>query len=95
MPELVAVRVGLAKDAAHEHIELVGYQSDHLKAEPVMVPQERILQKEALGEKFWVTVDGERTDLVGGKCPACGIEPYLRTAKDEGDKERLRDLPPG
>ncbi|MCA1834770.1 MAG: hypothetical protein ABR548_09455 [Actinomycetota bacterium] len=95
MPEIVAVRPEQGKDGQHEHVGLLGYHSDHLKSEPIMVPPQRIIDKEALGEKFWVTIDGERTDLVVGKCPVCSIEPYLRTAADSGDTERLLELPPG
>ena len=95
VPELVAVRLEPGKDGRHEHVGLVGYHSDHLRVEPIMIPPERIFQKEALGEKFWVTIDGQRVDVVRGACPVCGQEPYVRTAADTGDTERLMELPPG
>jgi hypothetical protein len=95
VPELVAVRLEPGRDGKHDHVGLVGYHSDHLKTEPVMVPPQRVFEKQALGEKFWVTVDGQRTDLVPGACPVCGAEPYIRTAADSGEAERLLELPQG
>lgn len=96
MPELVAVRLEPGEDGHHEHVGLVGYHSDHLKhAEPIMVAPDRIFAKQALGESFWVMLDGRRVDVVPGACPVCGTTPYVRTAADSGDGERLMELPPG
>ena len=93
MPEIVAVRLKPAEDGEHEHVDLLAYHSTHLKTEPIFVVPDRIPDKEILGEKFWVTVDGQRADIVIGKCPVCGLEPYPRTSADTTDVERLKDLP--
>ncbi|HVL89497.1 MAG TPA: hypothetical protein VM841_04595 [Actinomycetota bacterium] len=92
--KVVASRLEQA-DAKHDHVELVGYHSLHLAAEPIMLSPERVIQLTALGSRFYI-VDGDAEhDVVEGKCPLCGHEPYLRTKGDQGDEQKLMNLPPG
>ncbi len=93
MPEIVAVRLKPAEDGEHEHVDLLGYHSTHLKTEPVMVAPNRIRENAIVGEKYWVTVNGERADITFGACPICGMQPYPRASADSGDVERLKELP--
>lgn len=94
MPEIVAIRTGLAdRPPEHQHVVLVGYFTPHIPHEPLMIAPARIKEKMLVLEKFWITVDGEKVDVVTGTCPVCGEEPYLRTAKDSGDTELLKNLP--
>jgi hypothetical protein len=94
MPEVVARRMELADDGRHEHVALVGYHSDHLTSgEPITIDVGRVLSKTATGERFFVkTADGE-AEIVAGKCPVCGHEPYLRTSADAEGEEKLLVLP--
>jgi hypothetical protein len=93
VPEIVAVRLKLADDGAHEHVDLLGYHSTHLKTEPVMVAPQRIRDNAILGESYWVTANGERAEIIFKECPVCGLEPYPRTSLDSGDVEHLKELP--
>lgn len=92
--KVVSARIEQA-DASHDHVELVGYHSPHLAAEPIMLSTERVLQLTALGERFFVVEGETEHDIVSGKCPDCGHEPYLRTKGDSGDEQKLLALPPG
>ena len=94
MPEVVAVRKKESDDRTHDHVDLVGYHTDHLTSgEPIMVSTERVINK-MLYVRFWTkTLAGEETDLVSGKCSVCGHEPYLRTAADAENEEKLLALP--
>lgn len=92
MPEIVSVRLQQAEDAEHEHVALLGYHSTHLKTEPVMIAPGRVRENEVLGEKYWVTVDGQRVDLAFGACRVCGV-PTVGTAADSGETEYLKHLP--
>ena len=93
MPEVVRVRLKETDDQSHYHVDLVGYQSDHIEAEPITISTERVIEK-MLYIRFWMkTLAGEETDLVSGKCSVCGHEPYLRTAADGEKEEHLLDLP--
>lgn len=92
MPEIVARRMALADDRTHEHIELVGYYSDHLKTEPIMVSIPRALQI-AILDPLWMTTPEGRADVVEGKCPTCGHAPHVRTTADAGVEEKLLSLP--
>ena len=93
MPEVVRVRLKETDDQSHYHVDLVGYESEHIEGEPIMVATERVIEK-MLYNRFWMkTLAGEETDLVSGKCSVCGHEPYLRTAADGELEEHLLDLP--
>lgn len=92
--DVVSVRVEQA-DAHHDHVDLVGCYSVHIAMEPIMLSTERTLQRIALGEKFVVKDGDAEIELVSGKCPECGHEPYLRTAADQGDEQKLMGLPRG
>lgn len=93
MPEVVAIRTKAPESRDHTHVELVGYHTDHVKGEPIMISTERAISK-MLYERFWMkTLDGQETDLISGKCSVCGHEPYLRTKADAEDEEHLLDLP--
>lgn len=94
MPEIVAIRTEPAdRGPEHEHVVLVGYFTPHIPHEPLMIAPDRIGEKMLVLEKFWITVDGEKVDVVDGECPICGEKPYLRTAKDSGETELLKNLP--
>ncbi|HEX9695028.1 MAG TPA: hypothetical protein VGB64_01790 [Actinomycetota bacterium] len=92
--KVVSSRVEQA-DADHDHVELVGYHSPHLAAEPIMLSPDRVLQLISLGERFFVQDGDAEHDLVDGTCPVCGRAPYLRTKGDQGDEQKLAALPPG
>lgn len=94
MPEIVSRRLAQV-DAGHDHVDLVGVYSDHLKREPTTLSVERTQQRMAFGETFWIRVGGEQIEVKPGKCSVCGHEPYLRTAADAEDEEKLRALPEG
>lgn len=92
--EVVAFRTAQA-DAEHDHVELIGYRSPHIEKEPIMLSVERTLQRISLGDRLFMRgKDGEEIDLAAGQCPVCGLEPYLRTAADQGDEQKLMTLPP-
>lgn len=92
--KVVSSRVEQA-DAKHDHVVLVGYHSSHLAAEPIMLSPERVIQRTALGDRFFIVEGETEHDVVEGKCPECGHEPYLRTKGDQGDEQKLMALPPG
>lgn len=92
--KVVSSRVEQA-DATHDHVDLIGYHSLHLAAEPIMLSTERVLQRIALGDRFFIVEGETEHDIVNGKCPGCGHGPYLRTAGDSGDEQKLLTLPPG
>jgi hypothetical protein len=96
VPEIVAIRTEPAElGPEHEHVALVGYYTPHIPYEPLMIPPERIKEKMLVLETFWIVdPSGEKVDVVPGSCPVCAHEPYLRTAKDSGDTELLKNLPP-
>jgi hypothetical protein len=94
MPEIVSRRLVQA-DAHHDHVELVGAYSDHLKREPITLSVERTQERMSFGERFWITVDGQQIDVKPGTCSVCGHEPYLRTAADAESEEKLLGLPEG
>ena len=78
MYEIVAIRLVSSDDGTHSHLELVGYASSHMPGEAIMIPPARVLQRQAMGEKFWVDVNGEKTDVTAGACSTCGFEPQLK-----------------
>lgn len=82
-------------DAAHDHVELVGYHSSHLAQEPIMLSTERTLQRMGLGERFYIKHGDEENDLISGACPVCAHTPYLRTKADAGDEQKLMALRQG
>jgi hypothetical protein len=94
LPEIVARKMELADDRKHDHVLLVGYSSKHLGAEePITIDVNRVVANTAIGERFFVkTPDGE-ADIVAGKCPVCGFEPYPRTSADSGDEQKLLMVP--
>jgi hypothetical protein len=93
VPEIVVMRLQETDDRSHVHVDLVGYQTDHIATEPIMVTTDRAISL-MLYERFWMkTLSGEETDLISGKCSVCGHEPYLRTAADGEHEEHLLDLP--
>lgn len=92
--QVVSVRRAQA-DADHDHIELIGYFSPHIEYEPIMLAVNRTLERIEHGERFYLKDGDAETDLVAGKCTVCGHEPYLRTAADAPDEEKLQALPEG
>ena len=93
MPEVVAVRKKESDDRTHDHVELIGYHSDHLTSgEPIMISVERSISL-MLYERLWIKTPEGESDLVKGKCSVCGHEPYLRTAADAENEEKLLALP--
>jgi len=93
LPEIVVVRLQETDDQSHYHVDLVGYHTDHIEGEPIMIATERAISK-MLYTRFWMkTVSGDETELISGKCSVCGHEPYLRTAADGEKEEHLLDLP--
>ncbi len=92
MPEIVRVRLKDSDDRSHLHVDLVGYHTDHIMTEPIMISIERAISL-MLYERLWIkTPDGE-PDLVSGKCSVCGHGPYLRTTADGEKEEKLQALP--
>jgi len=93
LPEIVRVRLKETDDGSHFHVDLVGYHTDHIETEPIMISIERAISK-MLYTRFWMkTAAGEENELISGKCSVCGHEPYLRTAADGEKEEHLLDLP--
>ena len=92
MPEIVRIRLKEADDLTHYHVDLVGYHTDHIATEPIMISTERAIQK-MLYERFRIKTPEGEADLVSGKCSVCGHEPYLRTATDGENEEKLQTLP--
>lgn len=94
MLEIAAVRLVAAEDQTHYHVELIGYVSPHLPDEPIMIDVSRLLQRMALGEKFFVAANGEQAEVSESKCARCGFAPYLKTAADTAEDEKLQALAP-
>lgn len=94
MPEVIARKTQLSDDGTHEHVLLVGYNSNHLGAgEPITIDVNRVTQSTWTGERYFIkTPDGE-AEVVAGNCPVCGLEPCFRTSADTGDEQRLLALP--
>lgn len=93
MYEIVAVRRVPSDDESHMHIGLVGYMSSHLPEEPIMISPARVIQRIAFGDTFSVLVDGEPAEVQAGACAECGLEPYLKTAKDSSSRRHIEGLP--
>ena len=94
MPEIIARKTELSDDGTHDHVLLLGYQSGHLGAgEPITIGVERLQHLTWLGERFFIKTGDEEGEVVAGKCPVCGLEPYFRTSADSGDEQRLLALP--
>lgn len=93
MYEIESVRAEPSEDLSHEHVALVGYLSPHTPGEPITIPIARVLQKIALGETFGIVAGDQKAEVAAGKCPVCGLEPYLKTSADSGDRSPLLDLP--
>ncbi|MHB8512723.1 MAG: hypothetical protein ACYDCC_11145 [Actinomycetota bacterium] len=92
--EVVAVRIE-QYNSSHDHVVLVGYHSNHIASEPIMLSTERTLQRMSLGETFVITQGDQTIELIEGSCPVCGYAPYLRTKADSGDDQKLMELPAG
>ena len=91
MYELTTIRTVLSEDGTHDHIEFVGYASTHMPGEPITISPARVIQKMALGEKFWVDVNGEKAEVQAAACEMCGFEPQLKTTADTpGDNKLFR-----
>ncbi len=94
MPEVIARQTVLSDDGTHEHVKLVGYTSGHLgSGEPITIGVERLTQLVWTGERFFIKNDEIEAEVVIGKCPVCGLEPYFRTRVDSGDEQKLLALP--
>ena len=91
MPEIVRIRLEESEDRSHLHVDLVGYHTDHIMTEPIMISTERAISL-MLYERLWIKTPEGETDLVSGKCSICGHEPYLRTAADGEKEEKLQAL---
>jgi hypothetical protein len=93
VPEVVAVRKEESDDRTHFHVDLIGYASPHISSgEPIMISVERAISL-MLYERLWIKTPEGESDLVKGKCSVCGHEPYVRTAADAEDEEKLLALP--
>ncbi len=93
MPEIVAVRKEPSDDRTHDHVDLVGCHTDHITSgEPIMISVERAISL-MLTERLWIKTSEGESDVAEGKCSACGHEPYLRTAADAENEEKLLALP--
>jgi hypothetical protein len=92
--QVVSVRREQA-DSDHDHIGLIGYFSPHIEYEPIMLSVARTLERMEHGERFYIKDGDAEVDLVPGKCSVCGHEPYLRTAADADDEEKLQAFPEG
>ena len=93
MPEVVAVRKKESDDRTHDHVDLIGYYSAHITSgEPIMISVERAISL-MLYERLWIKTPEGESDVVNGKCSVCGHEPYLRTAADAENEEKLLALP--
>jgi hypothetical protein len=92
VPEVVAVRKKESDDLTHYHVDLIGYRSEHIATEPIMISIERA-QSLMLYDRLWIATPEGESDIVKGKCSVCGHEPYLRTAADAEDEEKLLALP--
>lgn len=88
-----AVRTQPSDDLTHMHVESVGFESGHMPGESIFISASRLLGRQAFGERFVVDVDGSPADVVAGKCPVCGYEPYLKTSADSAGDEKLLALP--
>ena len=95
MSEQIVARRTVQFGTDHDHVDLVGYRSNHIAAEPIMLSVERTLQRIALGERFFIKEGDQEIDLIEGSCPVCGYAPYLRTKGDPGDEQKLMELPEG
>jgi len=91
VPEIVRIRLEESEDRSHLHVDLVGYHTDHIMTEPIMISTERAISL-MLYERLWIKTPEGETDLVSGKCSICGHEPYLRTAADGEKEEKLQAL---
>jgi hypothetical protein len=92
VPEIVTIRLKETDDRSHFHVDLVGYHTDHIATEPIMISTERAISL-MLVERLWIKAPDGEADLVSGKCSVCGHEPYLRTTADGDKEEKLLDLP--
>lgn len=79
----------------HDHVALIGYFSPHIEYEPIMLSVQRTLERIDWGERFYIKEGDQEIEIVSGKCSVCGHEPYLRTAADAEDEEKLQALPEG
>lgn len=87
MYEIAAVRIERSADQSHEHVVLIGYNSPHIEGEQILIPIARVLQRQALGETFYLKVDGEMADISASSCDICGQATLAAT------KGSLLDLP--
>ena len=96
MPEIIARSTRLSEDGTHEHVAIVGYYPGHITSgEAITFDVGRLVQRTWLGERFFIKLtDGTESDVIEGKCPVCGLEPYPRTAADGEKEQKLLDLPP-
>lgn len=95
MPEIVARRVVASDDGTHAHIDLVGYHTPHIPYEPLMISVDRLIEKTAVMERFWVTRDGEEVEVKAGTCPTCGRAPTLVTDRDPPGGSLILELAEG
>ena len=93
MFEVTTVRTEPSDDLSHEHVALVGYASPHLPNDTIFISIERVLERQAFGERFAEIVDGAPADLEPGTCPICGFEPHIKTAADTATEQKLLQLP--
>lgn len=95
MPEVIARKTELSDDGTHDHVILVGYTSGHLgTGEPITIGVERLSMLTWLGERFWIKTEDGEAEVIAGKCPVCGLEPYFRTSADGEKEQKLLALPP-
>jgi hypothetical protein len=94
VPEVIARTNVLSDDGSHEHVILAGYTSGHLgTGEPITIGVERLSMLVWLGERFWIKTENGEAEVIAGKCPVCGLEPYFRTSADAEKEQKLLSLP--
>lgn len=93
MYEIKTVRLKASDDLTHMHVDLVGYESGHMPGEEILIPIARIIQRQALTDKFAVRDGDELREVQAAPCPICGFTPQLKTSVDTAERRVLLDLP--
>lgn len=96
MPEVIARSTWLSDDGTHDHVYIVGYNPGHITSgEAITLDVDRMVTRTWIGESFFIKLpDGSESEVIAGKCPVCGLEPYFRTAADSEKEQKLLELPP-
>jgi len=96
VPEVTARSTKLSDDGRHDHVYLAGVSMGHITSgEAITMDVDRMVTRTWIGERFFIKLpDGTEADVIAGKCPVCGLEPYFRTAADAENEQKLLELPP-